>query len=536
MVTLFQTTGIITQSPTGEYNYGDEKKIKDNNPRGNVLRYDDKKGIAKAEGTFTLGTNFGLIKTKAAGFGEVYLDSAKYKFNLTFGINANIESKIQERLEFYMGGDNVDLQDINYETEKQRKTIQFLTDEKDDKKLMEEFEKVPVFNKRPKDFNFNWVFSDVNFVYDSMDVSLRSVGKIGVAMVGKKVVNKKLDGYIEFQYKGGADIFTIYLKTGTQDWIYMEYRPGTLALLTSYDDINNTIGTIAPEKRKVTEGKRFYMYTLGSSMNKTGFVEYMSDKAKGIFRERPDATNITVPVLPEDSAAMFGGDSTYIEGEQEITPEQRIEMRREEERNAIQEMQMSGKSILSGPPPDRVKPKEEPKKEEPVQPETPAGDAPVTPAGGDAPQPETPKTEPQVTPQPADEAPVEEPKKKEKKKKGKEETTTDAPVQETPAATPPPAETPAAQPPAETPKQEPAKTEQPPVQEQPKTETPAVEESKPAAETPAQEQPKKKEKKKKKGEEAAEPAAETPATETTPTQPEGGAPATTPVTPPTETP
>jgi len=57
----------------------------------------------------------------------------------------------------------------------------------------------------------------------------------------------------------------------------------SLPLLSSYDDINNGIATVAPEKRKVSgEGKRFYMYTLGSSMNKTGFVEYMSDKAKAL--------------------------------------------------------------------------------------------------------------------------------------------------------------------------------------------------------------------------------------------------------------
>lgn len=556
-ITLFQTTGIITQASTGEYSYGDEKKIKDNNPRGNVLRYDDKKGVAKAEGNFNLGANFGLIKTKAAGFGEVYLDSNKYKFNLTFGINANIDSKIQDRLEFYMGGDNVDLADINYETEKQRKTIQFLTDEKDDKKLLEEFEKVPVLNKRPKDFDFNWVFSDVNFVYDSMDISLRSVGKIGVAMVGKKVVNKKLDGYIEFQYKGGADIFTIYLKTGTQDWIYMEYRPGTLALLSSYDDINNGIGAVAPEKRKITEGKRFYMYTLGSSMNKTSFVEYMSDKAKGIFRERPDATNFSVPIIPEDTAGIID-DSTSIDGGgQEITPEQRIEMRREQERNAIQEMQMSGKSILSGPPPDRVKPKKE--ETAPATEQTPAGgDAPVQPAD----------TTQQVQPAGGGNAPVEEPKKKDKKKKGKEETTTETPATEAPKQEPVKTEQPPVQEPPktetpvqETPKQEPVKTEQPPVQETPKTETPVQEAPKqepvkpeqppvqeqpkaeeqkptpPATETPAQEQPKKKEKKKKKGEDAAEPGAEAPAGETPAVTPAATTPAgDAPVTPPAETP
>ena len=365
-ITLFKSTGIITQNATGEYLYGDEKKIKDNALRGNLLRYDDKKGMVKAEGNMSLGTNFGLIKTKAVGTAEGNLDSSKYKFNLTFGIDANIDSKVQDRLEFYMAGDNVDLSDINYETPNQKKAIYQLTDEKDDKKLMEDFEKVPVFTKRPKDFNYNLVFSDVNFVYDSFDISLRSVGKIGLAMVGKKVINKKLDGYIEFQYKGGADIFTIYLKTGTNDWLYLEYRPGTLSLLSSYDDINTAIGATAPDKRKIKgEANRFYMYTLGSSMYKADFVDYMADKAKGINRERLEPKEI---VLPEDSSMLFG-DTTLQNNsnpEQKITtPDQKQQQEQQQELNNIEQMKMNNQNILSAPPPDRAKPKEETPAEQP---------------------------------------------------------------------------------------------------------------------------------------------------------------------------
>lgn len=429
-ITLFKTKGIITQNATGEYLFGDSKKITDKAPRGNVLSYNDKKGTAKAEGEFNLGLNFGLINTRAVGYADVILDSALYKFNMTFGIDANIEPKIQERLEFYMGGDNVDLPDINYDTEKQRKAVYMLTDEKDDKKLIDEFTQAPVFNKRPKDFKYNLVFSDVNFVYDSVDIALHSVGKIGVAMVGKKVVNKKLDGYIELAYRGGVDVFTIYLMTGTRDWIYFEYTPGTLSLLTSYDDINNSIGAIAPEKRVIKgPNKRFYLYTLGSSLNKTDFVSYMQDRAKGIIRER--VVEHAPPVVI-DSAVMFSDTTLQQEYNTPPTPDQMEQQKMQNELNSIEQMKMNNQSILSGPPPDRVKPKAEPVQEIPQadtvqqknieQPKEQPVSLPV----------ETPSAQPPATDsttQPP--VPVEHPKKKGKKKaKGQEEQSPEAPVEE----------------------------------------------------------------------------------------------------------
>ena len=441
-ITLFKSTGIITQTTTGEYLFGNEKKIKDNATRGNVIRYDDKKGIAKAEGRFNLGTNFGIIKTKAAGSAEVMFDSAKYKFNLTFGIDAKMDDKMQEKFEFYMAGDNADANDISYESEKQKKAIYDLCGDKEDKKLLQDFEVQPVFNKRPKDFNYNMVFSDVNFVYDPDDIALRSVGKIGVAMLGKKVINKKIDGYIEIQYKGGADLFTIYLQTGTKDWFYFEYRPGTLGILSSYDVINTMIGSTDPQKRKIKGDKdRFYLYTLGSSMNKVDFCDYMKDKANGINRPRFEP-KLDIPI-PGDSALLNDTLSTIdfqkdnqpnLDYEQQLKlEEQQEKQQQQQDIDALEQMKMNNESIFSAPPPGREPKKEEPVKEEPKQ-ETP----PV----------ETPKEEPKLETPPVQEAPKEVPKEE-----PKVET---PPVQEAPK---------------ETPKEEP-KVETQPVQEAPKVEEP----------------------------------------------------------------
>jgi len=367
-ITFFKANGIITQEANGTYNIGSQQKIREGALQGNLLKYDDKKGSVKTEGRYNLGANFGVIKTIASGSGEHLLDSNTFKFNLTLGLDLRTETKLQEKMEYYMAGDNVDLNDINYETEKQRKAIYELSDLKTDKKFLEEFDKTVSFNKRPKDLEHYLILSDVNFVFDSIDVALRSVGKIGVAMLGKKPINKKLEGYVEIQYKGGADLLTIYLKTGTNDWFFFEYRPGTLGVLTTYDDINTMIGATPPDKRRVKgENDRFYLYTLGSSMNKADFLAYMKDRAAGIIRPRfepiidmpfeGDSVNVIEPSGPVRNIAPRQENNEP----GQPTPEQKQRIQEENEHNRLERMKMNNESILSGPPPDRVKPKEQPK-------------------------------------------------------------------------------------------------------------------------------------------------------------------------------
>lgn len=439
---LFKAIGVVAQDKNGEYVLGSERKIRDNTRVGNVMRYNDKTGIINAEGKFSLGANFGIIKNMTAGYAEVKLDSLLYKFDLSFGLDMKMDDKMQERFEFYMAGDNVDLPDISYDSEKQKKVIYELANEKDDKKMLEEFDQTGLFNKRPKGLTHNLVFNDVMFVFDTTDHVLRSTGKIGVAMVGKKVINKKLDGYIEVQYKGGYDVITIYLQTGTKDWFYFEYRPGTLGLLSSYDDYNNMIGAVAPEKRKIKgPNDKFYIYTIGSSTNKAEFISYMKDKAAGIYHPRFEPQIETL--VPLDSTGNYNtspDDSDSYEQQirqqeqPQLTPEQQEIMKQQNEINQMEQMRMNNQSILSGPPPGRDKPKEEPKqedaqpkdepeKEEPKAAEPPAKEEPqnAAPANAEPQSSEPAKVAPkqddiQVTDpdQPADDKG----KKKKKSKKG----------------------------------------------------------------------------------------------------------------------
>jgi hypothetical protein len=308
---LFRAPGVVTYNEkTGEYLMGDEDKIEKGTLAGNLMRYNDDKGTIKGEGEMSLGATFGVIRSEAAGVMDVDLKKKQYTFNMTFGLDMKTNNKaLDEKLQTIMLNDNTDLPDINYEGDKFKKIYSNLADPKVDEKLIKDMETTPMF-KRPKDFDYNLVFSDVNFIYDADDLTLRSYGKIGLAFVGEKGIHKKLDGYIEIGLKNNN--INIYLKTGANEWFFFEYKPNSLGMISSYDDYNRIIGTMImtpADKRKITgEKNQWYVINLGSTINKSAFLDAMKEKSNPLLPAEK-----VKPRPPRDSTAIKaprGGDAT----------------------------------------------------------------------------------------------------------------------------------------------------------------------------------------------------------------------------------
>jgi hypothetical protein len=300
---LFKAPGAVTyKEKTGEYVMGDEAKIDSGGYVGNVMKYNENKGIIRGEGALSLGTDFGVIKSESYGTFEVDLAKKQYLFNMTFGLDMNLGNKaLDEKFQQIMFNDNTDVPDAVYETDKFKMILNNMVDPKADAKLLEEFKTVPIF-KRPKDFKYYLVFTDVNFIYDPDDLTLRSYGKIGVSYIGEKGIHKRVDGVIEVGLK--SNTFNIYLKTGANEWFFFEYRPGTLGLVSSYDDYNRIVASmtaVAPDKRKITGEKgQFYTYNIGSTINKSAFLDAMKEKNNPLL---PAETFKPKPKINRDSIA-----------------------------------------------------------------------------------------------------------------------------------------------------------------------------------------------------------------------------------------
>lgn len=311
---IFKAPGVVTYNEkTGEYLMGDEDKIEKGTLPGNLLRFNDDKGTLKGEGELSLGGNFGVIRSEAAGTVDVDLKKKQYTFNMTFGLDMKTNNKsLDEKFQTIMLNDNSDLPDINYEGDKFKKIYSNLADPKVDDKLIKDLETTPMF-KRPKDFDYSLVFSDVNFIYDADDLTLRSYGKIGIAFIGDKGIHKKLDGFIEIGLKNNN--FNIYLKTGANEWFYFEYKPNNLGMVSSYDDYNRIIGTMImtpSEKRKITgEKNQWYVINLGSTINKAAFLDAMKEKSSPLL-----PVEKVKPRAPKDTTAKAprGGDAVPANG------------------------------------------------------------------------------------------------------------------------------------------------------------------------------------------------------------------------------
>jgi hypothetical protein len=310
---IFKAPGVVTyNAKTNEYVMGDEDKITKGTLQGNVLRYSDEKGTIRGEGKMGLGGDYGAIKSAAAGTLAADVKKKEYTFNMTFGLDMKTGNKnLDEKFETIMFNDNTDLPDINYEGDRFKMIYTNLADTVADAKLIKDLDATPLF-KRPKNFDYYLVFSDVNFIYDADDLTLRSYGKIGVAYAGEKAINKRLDGFIEFGLKNNN--INIYLKTGANEWFYFEYKPGTLGLVSSYDDYNRIVGGIImtpAEKRKITGDKgQSYSLDLGSTINKGAFLDAMKEKNSPLL----PAEKVR-PRIPKDSTAIKAAAAAKLRGD-----------------------------------------------------------------------------------------------------------------------------------------------------------------------------------------------------------------------------
>ncbi|MBS1686477.1 MAG: brain acid soluble protein 1, partial [Bacteroidetes bacterium] len=532
---LFKAPGVVTyHEKSGEYVMGDPGRVDSGTLVGNIMRYNEAKGIIRGEGKMSFGTDFGVIKYAIVGTNEVDLAKKQYLFNMTFGIDMNLNNKnLDEKFQQIMTIDNADGPDASYEGDKFKMVYSNLADPKDDAKLISNLSVAQTF-VRPKDFKYYLVFDDVRFIYDPDDLTLRSYGRFNLSFIGEKPIHKRIEGFIEVGLK--ANTFNIYLKTGSNEWFFFEYRPGSLGLISSYDDYNRIVATMTaapPDKRKITGEKgQFYTYNIGSTINKSAFLDAMKDKsnpnlpaekiivkpkinrdslAKAQMKtETPDTSKKAAPAAaPKSEPATtdsVGGEAPKEKEKPKSAAQRRAEKLRQkagEDPNAVPAAPVSapptqpdtaGQNAPPAPAPDKKEapaapPTETPKSEAPAA--TPANTTPPpatekpaeTPAA--TPPAETPKSEAPAstpanttTPPPAAEKPAETPTSTPPTETPKSEAPATTPVNNTPPpATEKPVETPAATPPAEAPKSEaPATTpvnSTPPATEKP-AETPAA--------------------------------------------------------------
>ena len=264
------------------------EKLADLEMEGNVIYLDKKNCIAKGEGKLDLGTNFGRLEFIPMGSIVDYIreDSAiiKISASVDFFFNDDCMKLFVEKIENAAGLEGIDISECqNYHT-----ALKEILSAKEYKRYYPELKQYYHFLTLPKSLQINLMLADVQMVWNQEEKAFVSQGQIGIAICGKKEVNRYVPGIIEIQKKtsrGSKPTIKMYFEIG-KDWFYFEYTgtssSSSMRAFSSLKDFNECISDTPAKKRTLPADPRnnlsTYTYNKSTLTNKKKFVERYETK------------------------------------------------------------------------------------------------------------------------------------------------------------------------------------------------------------------------------------------------------------------
>ena len=260
------------------------EKIADLEMEGNILYLDKKNCTARGEGKLDLGASFGRMNFLPVGSVIDYIlyDSAIIKVSaaIDFFFSDNCMNIFAEMIENSNGLEGVDISECpNYHM-----ALKEILSNKEYKKYYPELVQNFYFSKLPKSLQINLMLADMQMVWNQANKTFVSQGQLGVAICGKREVNRYLPGIIEIKKGssnrgGGNNSATLKMYFEIEnEWFYFEYTGTTLKAFSSVKDFNECIKNTSQDKRelKANPDKKLEKYSYGLS----------TDKAKKKFLEK----------------------------------------------------------------------------------------------------------------------------------------------------------------------------------------------------------------------------------------------------------
>ncbi|MBK7957992.1 MAG: hypothetical protein IPK03_07600 [Bacteroidetes bacterium] len=178
----------------------------------------------------------------------------------------------------------LDNKDITYDNENQRKQFIELFDKKDYEKSQAEIGLSGVMQTKPKKFNYNLVFSNLNLEFNELDMAYRSKGDLNIVAFGDKLVNKQVKAGLNLDIEEQTDFFNIYLATTSKEWYFITFRNGALQIASSLEEINAAVAAVDEKKRLIKKNElEYYIYMNGNGQDAKEFNERM--KNGGMFEQ-----------------------------------------------------------------------------------------------------------------------------------------------------------------------------------------------------------------------------------------------------------
>jgi len=250
---------------TDRFEIASPERLLDTRVQSNYLALDNSSCIVYSTGRMNLQLDFGQVKMTTVGTGVQNKSEDSYTTRLLMGLDFFFSDEalalFANELDSIPGLETVNLNEDFYK----ESMIQWLGEDAA-LKLETDLGLYAEYRSTPPAFNQKLVFSDVLLKWNQYTRTYRYHGDVSVIKVGNKIVNKKVEVYMELTKRATGDLIDMYFVLDKNTFYYLGYNPGSIQVVSSNGDFNRIVFGLKDKDRKVKvkAGTTGYIYSLAS--------------------------------------------------------------------------------------------------------------------------------------------------------------------------------------------------------------------------------------------------------------------------------
>ncbi|MFO7868599.1 MAG: hypothetical protein R6U95_04790 [Bacteroidales bacterium] len=278
------------------YKIASKEKIENSDVQGNLLSFHKSYCTTRGEGELNFAADLGQIDMEAYGTINHNIRSNRVTVESFLTVDFMFDRKTMRAIaDTLLNNPTVEQSEVNSSTFK-RGIVEMLGDEAAEE-IQSEIQLYGKIRKSPSELERSIVFSDVDFVWDSVASAYRSVGQLEIYSILGEVINKKVDGYVEVAKLYAGDMLTIYIKISDEKWYFFHYNRENMEFVSSDKEMNLDIEALKERDRVMDVSRKEvqYKYHLSSIAVKNNFV--------GKFEAGEGYMNTAPPNIPDPGTA-----------------------------------------------------------------------------------------------------------------------------------------------------------------------------------------------------------------------------------------
>lgn len=297
---------LIYDKDSSTYNIAANEKLADHNSPGNFLSINRDDCSEYGEGRLNLGIDLGQLKLTAVGNVTHQIipnhTDLDFMLGLDFLIDPVALNLFANKVDSFPG-----LAGINFSSKAYFRGMNEILGEKGSKDYHDELKLFGFVKVYPPELIHTISFSHMKLTWDDETNSYYYVGKVGIASIGNKQINKVVDAYVEIFKKRTGDIMDVYLKLDDNNWFYFGYTRGVMQTLSSHEGFVSLIKKLPNKVRQmdVHSGQTPYIYMVASDAKWGNFKKQYQQRIRKLSmpdESLPDIPEVTAPAKKETTA------------------------------------------------------------------------------------------------------------------------------------------------------------------------------------------------------------------------------------------